>query len=391
VASFFGITIPFLLIALSGYIIWRSTDGFEKAADYLGRNLTRGIKGATINAVASSMPEFLATLFFLFYIADVGEFEDSFSGGIGITAGSAVFNILIIPIIVLFWVAITKKYNRIPLDKKLLKRDGLFLVAANLIMLFIIRQKTLDAVDGIFLIMIYLGYLFFLWKVLKRSPGKPNAGTYYMAPSSRGVFMKIVRIDVSFWIMKGKTINTRLAWTQLLISVAIMCIGTWLLVKGTELLGADEYSFFGLQGLKGLNIPIIFVSVILAAAASSLPDTMISMRDARKGNFDDSISNTLASNIFDISFALGFPLLIYTLINGPIEMSEMVRRWSLGIWMILFLINVIVIPIFIYSKNIGGKTGLVLLAIYVMFVFFIVEESIQSQWVNWAIDHLIIK
>jgi len=390
VASFLGITIPVFLIALSGYIIWRSTDGFETAADYLGRNLTRGIKGATINAIASSMPEFLATLFFLFYVADEGQFEDSFSGGIGITAGSAVFNILIIPIVVLFWVAITGKYHRIPLDKKLLKRDGIFLVAANLILLFIIRQRMLGVVDGVILVLIYLGYLFVLWKMLKKSPRKPNSSTPYILPSSRGMLKQIFMIDVTSWIMKGRTINARLAWTQLFISAVIMCIGTWLLVEGTQLLGSNEYSFLGFQGLTGLNIPIIFVSVILAAAASSIPDTMISMRDARKGNFDDSICNTLASNIFDISFALGFPLLLYTLINGPIEMSEMVRRWSLGIWMILFLINLVVIPIFIHSKNIGGKTGLVLLAIYVLFVFFIVEESVQSQWINRVID-LIIK
>lgn len=390
-ASFFGITIPFLLIALSGYIIWRSTDGFEMAADYLGRNLTRGIKGATINAVASSMPEFLATLFFLFYISDEGQFQDSFSGGIGITAGSAVFNVLIIPIVVLFWVAITGKYNRIPLDKKLLKRDGIFLVGANLVMLIIIRQRTFDVIDGVILILIYLGYLLFLWMVLKKSTTKPDPGIRVMKPSSRSLLGKIVRIDVSSWIMKGKTISAKLAWIQLFVSVVIMCIGTWLLVEGTELLGADEYSFLGLHELKGLNIPLIFASVILAAAASSLPDTMISMRDARKGNFDDSISNTLASNIFDISFALGFPLLIYTLINGPIEMSEMVRRWSLGIWLILFVINLVVIPIFIHSKNIGGKTGLVLLVIYVLFVFFIVEERMHPEWLDQMIDFFIIK
>ena len=385
-ASFLGITIPFFLIALSGYIIWRSTDGFETAADYLGRNLTRGIKGATINAVASSMPEFLATLFFLFYISDEGQFEDSFSGGIGITAGSAVFNILIIPIVVLFWVAITGKYNRIPLDKKLLKRDGMFLVAANLVMLFIIRQEKLGVMDGVILILIYLGYLLFLWKVLKKSSGKPNTVIRFMESSSGSPIGKIVRIDVSSWIMKGRPVSARLAWTQLFVSVVIMCVGTWLLVEGTELLGAENYSFLGLHDLKGLNIPLIFASVILAAAASSLPDTMISMRDARKGNFDDSISNTLASNIFDISFALGFPLLIYTLINGPIEMSEMVRRWSLSIWLILFMINLVVIPIFIHSKNIGGKTGLVLMIIYILFVIFIVEENIHPELLDQAID-----
>ena len=88
-----GIIIPLLLIAISCLIIWRASNAFELAADFLGRNMKQGVKGATINAVASSMTEFLATVFFLFYIKDV----DGFSGGIGITSGSAIYNLLVIP------------------------------------------------------------------------------------------------------------------------------------------------------------------------------------------------------------------------------------------------------------------------------------------------------
>jgi len=33
--------------------------------------------------------------------------------------------------------------------------------------------------------------------------------------------------------------------------------------------------------------------VVLSAAATSVPDTIISMKDARKGNYDDAVSNVL--------------------------------------------------------------------------------------------------
>ena len=62
----------------------------------------------------------------------------------------------------------------------------------------------------------------------------------------------------------------------------------------------------------GLGIPVMFVALILASAASSFPDTIISMKDAKKGNYDDAISNALGSNIFDVCFALGLPMLIFT-------------------------------------------------------------------------------
>ena len=75
----------------------------------------------------------------------------------------------------------------------------------------------------------------------------------------------------------------------------------------------------------------MFVALNLASAASSFPDTIISIKDAKKGNYDDAISNALGSNIFDVCFALGFPLFIFTLINGPIVMSEDIIDLSLSL------------------------------------------------------------
>ena len=86
-----------IFISISCIVIWRSSNGFEVASDYLGRKMPPGIKGATLNAVASSMPEFLTTIFFLFYLRDA----EGFSGGLGVTSGSALFNLLIIPALVI--------------------------------------------------------------------------------------------------------------------------------------------------------------------------------------------------------------------------------------------------------------------------------------------------
>ncbi|MDX2430052.1 MAG: hypothetical protein QNK35_03905, partial [Bacteroides sp.] len=78
-----GLIFSIILMVASCFIIWRSSHGFELGADFLGRRLPAGIKGATINAIASSMPEFLTTVFFLFYLRDA----DGFSGGLGVSSG----------------------------------------------------------------------------------------------------------------------------------------------------------------------------------------------------------------------------------------------------------------------------------------------------------------
>ena len=51
-----GLVLPLILIFFCGYVIWRAGDTFLEGSNYIGRNLKDGVKGATINAVASSMP-----------------------------------------------------------------------------------------------------------------------------------------------------------------------------------------------------------------------------------------------------------------------------------------------------------------------------------------------
>lgn len=386
---FLGILIPILLIIVSSYVIWKSTDSFETAADYLGRNMSRGVKGATINAVASSMPEFLTTMFFLFYVKNEGQFADSFSGGLGVTAGSAVFNILIIPFAILFYGTVKLKTINFPVNRQVIFRDGLFLILTNIVLIFIVRSRTLTAVHGLLLIILYMIYLFSLRKGFgKKVPGEINED--YKVQRVNLNFSHFIRLDLKQILLNGKKMNTLLAWYSLIISTAVMSVGTWLLVEGTELLGHDEYVLFGIEGLRGMGVPIIFLSVIFAAAATSIPDTMISIRDSKKGNHIDSISNALGSNIFDISFALGLPLMIFTLISGPIQMSFDVRKWSLSVWLVMFVINLIVLPLFVQSKTVGRRKGLFLLLVYILFIVFVVEENTAASWVSRLVEKFLL-
>ena len=41
-----GILIPIILIVVTSIVIWKSSDGFDVASSYLGRNLFNGVKGA---------------------------------------------------------------------------------------------------------------------------------------------------------------------------------------------------------------------------------------------------------------------------------------------------------------------------------------------------------
>ncbi|MDF1573349.1 MAG: hypothetical protein P1P82_17200, partial [Bacteroidales bacterium] len=227
-----GISIPLILIAISGHIIWKSTNSFELAADYLGRKMSHGVKGATINAVASSMPEFLTTMFFVFFVRNEGEFVDSFSGGLGVVAGSAIFNILIIPVAVIFFGSVGLRSagfrgRNFQLDKKVIRRDGLFLLLSNVVLILIISQQKLDALDGFILIFIYLIYLFLLRKGFGfRRADHPDDQVYEIEKVALRP-VHILRLDVKQLLLNGKRLNRSNAWTTLLVSTLIMSIGSW--------------------------------------------------------------------------------------------------------------------------------------------------------------------
>jgi cation:H+ antiporter len=153
-----GIIIPLVLVIICCVIIWRASDGFAIASDYIGRNLSDGVRGATINAIGSSLPELFTSLFFLFYLKDV----DGFSGGIGTTAGSAIFNSMIIPAAVILVVIILGIARYINVSNKVVRRDGIALIIAEILFIMIISGESIDWWHGLYLMIIYFIYLTYM-------------------------------------------------------------------------------------------------------------------------------------------------------------------------------------------------------------------------------------
>lgn len=180
-----------------------------------------------------------------------------------------------------------------------------------------------------------------------------------------------LKLDFHGSIIGNKRLNNNnsiLLLTTSLIFIGLSCL---LLVKACEMLGQGEYSFLGLNNLKGFDLPISIVAVIIAAAATSVPDTILSIKDARKGNYNDAISNALGSNIFDICFALGLPILLYTIFYGPIVMDPETLSFSLNILIVLFVLTVFTFLIFIFGETIGIAKAVILLIMYAAFIGYI--------------------
>jgi Ca2+/Na+ antiporter len=358
--------ISLLFITVSCIIIWRSSHGFEIASDYLGRKLPPGIKGATLNAIASSMPEFLTTIFFLFYLRDA----EGFSGGLGVTSGSALFNLLIIPALVVLMIYSAGKGREVVLNKRVLLREGVVLLISQIVFLSFLFMGDLRASHGLILVIIYMLYLGLLLAISKR---KKIADPGFESPEDnkrRPKIIRLISLDVTHLVLNRKEINRNKAWILLGISTLVMTFGTWLLVYATAQFGHET------------GIPLIFVAVVLSAAATSVPDTIISIKDARKGNYDDALSNALGSNIFDIAFALGLPILLYNLIYGnSMILDNDALAFTQEVWVFLFLSTVIALVIMLIGKQFTRFKAFLLLGIYALFLLFVgtqVEEALQD-------------
>lgn len=382
-----GILIPLIFIFICCLIIWKASDGFEVSSEYLGRNMSDGVRGATINAIASSMPELFTTIFFLLYLKDT----DGFSGGIGTTAGSAIFNGMIIPAVVIFAVLYTKIATEIKVSKKVILRDGLSLIAAETILIFLISGDTLNWWHGFILMItygVYVTYMLTTMSTVESNESEEEEDEEEDGLDNKSFFNSLVTLDLESLIIGKNKINNKNGWTLLIISMLVIGFACLILVAACEMIGSESYSLPFIGELNGLNIPIMFIAVVLASAATSVPDTIISVRDARNGNYNDAISNALGSNIFDVCFALGLPLFLYCLFYGPITMSPETVQFSSELRILLLIMTIIAFFVYIIGSRMTKLKGFILLTIYILFTIYIVGRSIDASWAQVVSDYL---
>ena len=434
-----GILLPLLMILFACVVIWRACDGFELASEYLGRNLSEGVRGGTINAISSSIPELLTTLIALFVLRD----EKGFGIGLGTTAGSALFNGLIIPaaciLTVVGGVVAGRRVTAVRVSAKVILRDGLALLACEVAMISLISGTLLDWWQGLALVLIYLSYFAYMVLSMRRrpiaktgaggqsghatDPGDEPLGGFHPPPAqpstSRGPIGHLFYwgsggplLDLPRWLVRPRHRQAMReeSWNAvplLMVATGVMAAACWLLVQACEWLGSgdgnatiDSYRLFGME-FTGLGMPSMFVAVIFASMATSVPDTVISIRDARDGDYDDAVANALGSNLFDIGFALGLPIFAYTLLRGPIQVSP--EAAALTGELLLILLGVTLAAFFTYYIGPRGRaadgvpyiemgrgTAMILLSLYLTFGVYVIARSQDAAWATTVADALVV-
>ena len=293
----------FLAVFVACLVLKYSCDSFEQSAGYLGRNMPAGIKGATVNAVGSSMPEMMSAFALLFFYDDPALFAIA----LGITAGSGVFNTAVIPSLAILFAKDKDGYpvREISLDRKSLIRDVFWVVLSDVVLISLIFHGYISVFWAVALNLVYVGYAIHLYIDAKRS-GENEVEAYEeeVLKNYGNPILNFLTCNFNQLIFKGSRLNTRSALVILAISITVITLGSHLLVEGV--IGSADI----------LGIPGFISGLILGAAASSIPDTILSVKDAQKGEYEDAVANPLASNTFDTSISVGLPLLIWLIWKG---------------------------------------------------------------------------
>lgn len=293
-------------------LLWFSCSRLEESTHRLAEHygIPDAVKGSILLAVASSMPE-LVTALLAFPVH--GDFEL----GLSAIVGSAIFNILVIPA-----ASVYARGRPLEANRELVYREGQFyLVSVAVLMLVLslsviyngplptvtengrrIFQGSFTRFLAIFPLLLYGLYVFIQLEEVKRQ---------------RESHPRKVGIDAFK------------EWGVLLGCIVIILIGVEMLLRVAITLG------------DLLNTPTFLWGMTIVAAATSLPDTFVSVRASVLGRTESSVSNVLGSNVFDLLVAVpaGVMLTGTILINFTQIVPMMVFLVVATIVMLVFMLR----------------------------------------------------
>ena len=142
-----------------------------------------------------------------------------------------------------------------------------------------------------------------------------------------------------------------IAGIVLILSIVMICISSDIIVTNATKLAK----------LLGLSEKIITMTAIVIG--TSLPELMLTVTSAKKGEFDMTIGNIVGTNIFNVCIVLGLPVAIY----GDI----LLQSFSVVDILVVFLSS---LNLFLFARSertISKKEGIIMLLIFLVYYVYL--------------------
>ncbi len=325
--------VQLVLIVLTTGLIWIGSGWLEAAAERLAAyyGLPAVVQGSIVVAIGSSFPELVSVL--------VTAFGGVFGMGVGAIVGSAIFNILVIP-------AVAGLASRGPLD-------------ANRTIVYKEAQFYMLAVSGL--------VITFALAVIYYPAGGNGLGGTVTRPLAAiplllyGLYVFIQWQDVEDYEQteSGADVATLREWGRLIAGLVVIVLAVEILVSAVRTLNGT----FG--------VPDFIAGVTIIAAVTSLPDTLVSVRAARRGTGETSLGNVFGSNTFDLLVAIPAGVLI----AGSAEVSFAVAAPMMGV---LTVATILLFTVLRTDLSLTDLECYGLLIAYAVFVGWVIAETVGA-------------
>jgi cation:H+ antiporter len=260
-----------IVLAIVGTaVIWKGSGLFEGAAERLSRyyRLPVAVHGAIVVAVGSSFPELSSVV-----ISTVVHGE--FSLGVGAIVGSAIFNLLVIPALSAL------SSETLGATRDIVHKDAQFYIISVLILFLVFALGATYVPGG------------------TNSAAILTPALAVLPLATYGVYVFLHYADASDHVADGAPeVDPRRTWATLLFALALISVGVEGLVRAALSFGAT----FG--------TPSFLWGLTVLAAATSLPDAIVSIRAAKRDEDVTSLTNVLGSNTFNLLVAIPVGILL---------------------------------------------------------------------------------
>ncbi|MCT4621036.1 MAG: sodium:calcium antiporter [Marinisporobacter sp.] len=341
-----NIWIAIIMLFAAAWVINQASDKLGDVLHVLGLklNIPNSVRGATFDAVASSFPEFSTAMVAVLVYK---EFADV---GVPTIAGSGIFNVLLIPMLSIF---AYKGTDKLKADRSGVYRDMIFYTISILTLVVTTYTGKFSPIAGIILICIYIGYILTLYFQTKKYRENLTLGEQIGSTAELQKELEDEGEDEDFIDMPYSKIFGVIA-----ITIALLWVSCDAIVKSALVISTT------------LNIPTMLVSVIILAACTSIPDTLLSVKSAKMGDADGAVSNAVGSNIFDICICLGIPMLIAGK-EIPVSFGD-----NIIIFAFLLLSMITTASLLLKKDGVSKKDAPLMAVVYGLFILYVLGVSI---------------
>ena len=311
-----GIIIHVVLLLAGFVFLIKGSDFFVDGASSIAAILKVPtiIVGLTIVAFGTSAPEAAVSI--------TSSLTGSNAMAVSNVIGSNLFNIMMV-------IGIAALLGDLLMEKSVLNKDLPFLVAITVLLaVFILIGGDISSIEGIILLLMLIGYVFYLI----RNAGQSGATNYVEKPK----------------------LSTPKSIIFIVVGLAGIIIGGDLVVDSASSIA------------MALGMSETLVGLTIVAIGTSLPELVTSITALRKGENQLVIGNVIGSNIFNILFVLGASSAISAI---PISSSMIVDT---------AIMIAVTILCFIFGKTqekYDKKEGFILVALFIAYMAFAIMRN----------------